>query len=101
MQQHGHQAIEARSTAQDEWVAHVNDLGSATLHKHADSWYMGANIPGKPRAFMPYVGGVGEYRKICDTVAELGYRGFSFLDASGQPRDKLMAAEGPTLEMRP
>ena len=43
----------------------------------ANSWYVGANIPGKPRIFMPYVGGVGAYRKICDDVAAQGYAGFT------------------------
>jgi catechol 2,3-dioxygenase-like lactoylglutathione lyase family enzyme len=42
-----------------------------------DSWYVGANIPGKPRIFMPYVGGVGAYRKKCDQVATRGYEGFT------------------------
>jgi cyclohexanone monooxygenase len=48
-----------------------------TLYPLADSWYMGANIPGKPRIFMPYIGGVGAYRLKCDEVAAKGYEGFS------------------------
>ena len=47
-----------------------------TLYPQANSWYMGANIPGKPRIFMPYVGGVGTYRAHCDEVAANGYEGF-------------------------
>jgi cyclohexanone monooxygenase len=68
--------IEATQAAQDEWVAHVAEVGDMTLFPRADSWYMGANIPGKPRIFMPYVGGVGPYRQRCDEVARNGYEGF-------------------------
>jgi cyclohexanone monooxygenase len=69
--------IEATDEAQDRWVAHVNDVGRATLYPRANSWYMGANVPGKPRVFMPYIGGVGTYRQICDDVAAKGYAGFT------------------------
>jgi cyclohexanone monooxygenase len=74
---HDRVAIEATAPAQDRWVAHVNEVGHATLYPLANSWYMGANIPGKPRIFMPYIGGVGAYRQICDEVAAKGYEGFS------------------------
>jgi cyclohexanone monooxygenase len=47
-----------------------------TLYPRANSWYIGANVPGKPRIFMPYVGGVGAYRQKCDAVAASGYEGF-------------------------
>jgi cation diffusion facilitator CzcD-associated flavoprotein CzcO len=70
-------AIEASTEAEDEWVAHVNAVGHATLYPRANSWYMGANVPGKPRIFMPYVGGVGVYRQKCDDVAAKGYAGFT------------------------
>jgi cyclohexanone monooxygenase len=73
----GRDAIEATVEAEDRWVAHVNELGAATLYPAARSWYMGANIPGKPRVFMPYVGGVGAYRQICDEIAARGYEGFA------------------------
>ncbi len=69
--------IEATPTAQEAWVAHVNEVGDGTLYPLADSWYMGANIPGKPRVFMPYVGGVGAYRDRCAGVAASGYVGFT------------------------
>ena len=49
-----------------------------TLFPRANSWYMGANIPGKPRLFMPYIAGVGTYRKVCEEVVADGYRGFRF-----------------------
>jgi cyclohexanone monooxygenase len=70
--------FEADLAAEDAWVNHVNEVASATLFPKAGSWYMGANIPGKPRVFMPYAGGVGPYRKLCDGVAEKGYEGFNF-----------------------
>ncbi|HZK99555.1 MAG TPA: NAD(P)/FAD-dependent oxidoreductase [Caulobacteraceae bacterium] len=70
-------AIEATEAAEDAWVAHVNEVADTTLYPRADSWYLGANVPGKPRVFMPYVGGVGMYRQICETVAMQGYEGFS------------------------
>ena len=69
--------IEASPEAESEWVQHVNDVGHATLYPQANSWYMGANIPGKPRMFMPYIGGVGVYREKCDAVAAKGYEGFT------------------------
>ena len=68
--------IEATTEAESEWVQHVNDVGHATLYPQANSWYMGANIPDKPRMFMPYIGGVGVYREKCDAVAAKGYEGF-------------------------
>ncbi len=76
MRKRGAETIEATRAAEDKWVDHVNEVASATLYPQANSWYMGANIPGKPRIFMPYIGGVGVYRKICDEVAAKGYEGF-------------------------
>jgi cyclohexanone monooxygenase len=78
MRQHGHRRIEATPKAEEEWVAHVNEVANGTLFPRAGSWYMGANIPGKPRVFMPYAAGVGPYREICDRVAANGYEGFAF-----------------------
>ncbi|WP_398479829.1 flavin-containing monooxygenase [Tardiphaga sp.] len=76
MRKRGAGTIEATRAAEDKWVDHVNEVASATLYPQANSWYMGANVPGKPRIFMPYIGGVGVYRKICDEVAAKGYEGF-------------------------
>jgi cation diffusion facilitator CzcD-associated flavoprotein CzcO len=76
LREHGHEAIEATADAEDAWVAHVNEVGHATLYPLAKSWYTGANVPGKPRVFMPYIGGVGVYRQKCDEVAKKGYAGF-------------------------
>jgi cyclohexanone monooxygenase len=76
MRHRGLDTIEAGKDAEDKWVAHVNEVAQGTLYPQANSWYMGANIPGKPQIFMPYIGGVGAYRKICDDVAAKGYEGF-------------------------
>jgi cyclohexanone monooxygenase len=73
---HDLKTIEATVEAEDAWVEHVNAVGHQTLYPRANSWYMGANVPGKPRIFMPYVGGVGVYRQTCDEVAAKGYEGF-------------------------
>jgi cation diffusion facilitator CzcD-associated flavoprotein CzcO len=75
------ETIEATAEAEDAWVAHVNEVADATLYPLARSWYTGANIPGKPRIFMPYVGGVGAYRKHCDDVAAKNYEGFTLTGA--------------------
>ena len=68
--------IEPDETAEQDWVAHVGEVADATLYPRANSWYVGANIPGKPRVFSPYVGGLDKYRGICDAVAADDYRGF-------------------------
>ena len=68
--------IEAAAAAEQAWVDHVNALAAATLFPRGTSWYMGANIPGKPRIFMPYAGGVGRYRKLCEKIERNGYPGF-------------------------
>jgi cyclohexanone monooxygenase len=68
--------IEAEQDAEDSWVQHNNEVADRTLYPLANSWYVGANIPGKPRVFMPYVGGVTAYKKKCDEVAAKGYEGF-------------------------
>lgn len=75
--EHGIVRAEAEIAAENDWVDHVNEVASHTLHPTAASWYMGANIPGKPRVFMPYIGGVGVYRQLSDDVADNGYRGFT------------------------
>ena len=76
MGERGATRIEATGEAQARWVDYVNRSGDATLFPRADSWYVGANIPGKARVFMPYVNGLGIYRDECDAVADDGYAGF-------------------------
>jgi cyclohexanone monooxygenase len=68
--------IEATVAAEDAWVEHVNELASLTLYPSCNSWYLGANVPGKPRVFMPYLG-FGPYVARCDEVAASGYEGFA------------------------
>jgi cyclohexanone monooxygenase len=82
----GFEAMEANKDAEDGWVAHVNEVAHTTLYPQANSWYMGANIPGKPQIFMPYIGGVGVYREICNNVAAKGYDGFTMTVAEQQQR---------------
>jgi cyclohexanone monooxygenase len=81
--------MEANRQAEEGWVAHVNEAAHGTLYPQANSWYMGANIPGKPQIFMPYIGGVGTYREICNNVAAKGYEGFTMTAAA---RPQKMAA---------
>jgi cyclohexanone monooxygenase len=85
MRERGLEAMEANKDAEDKWVTHVNEVAHTTLYPQANSWYMGANIPGKPQIFMPYIGGVGAYRQICNDVAAKGYDGFAMTPAE-QPR---------------
>ena len=74
----GAATIEATREAEDAWVAHNQELAEGTLFPTADSWYMGANIPGKPRVFLPNLDFVGPYRAKCDEIVADDYRGFAF-----------------------
>ena len=76
--EHGWNRVEATEAAQDAWVEHVAEVGRYSLFGRANSWYVGANIPGKPRVVMPYAGGQPAYRKRCDAVRDSGYEGFTF-----------------------
>jgi cyclohexanone monooxygenase len=79
--------IEPTVEAEDAWVEHHRALGDASLYPRANSWYMGANVPGKPRVLLPYVGGVGRYRRICERVVSSGFAGF----AVGGPQGRELA----------
>jgi cyclohexanone monooxygenase len=85
MRNRGLATMEADKGAEDQWVDHVNEVAHTTLYPQANSWYMGANIPGKPQIFMPYIGGVGVYRQICNEVAAKGYEGFA-MSGTERPR---------------
>jgi cation diffusion facilitator CzcD-associated flavoprotein CzcO len=74
----GLDTVEPTEDAAAEWTRHVQEVADATLYPTADSWYMGANIPGKPRVFLPYIGGLGVYRSKCEQVRADGYQGFAF-----------------------
>ena len=76
MRQEGKTTIEPSDSAEREWAEHTEQMANMTLYPKANSWYMGSNVPGKPRMFLAYVGGVGTYRLICDQVAASGYHGF-------------------------
>jgi cyclohexanone monooxygenase len=84
---HRHQLdrIEPDEKAESGWVQHVNQVADSTLYPLANSWYVGANIPGKPRVFMPYVGGFDRYKKHCDAVAAGGYEGFMLTRHAAEP----------------
>ena len=79
--------IEPTDTAEAGWVQHTNDCADITLYPLANSWYMGANVPGKPRVFLPYIGGVDTYRGACDEVVERGYFGFELSGPAGRQRN--------------
>ncbi|ORX15452.1 cyclohexanone monooxygenase [Mycolicibacterium wolinskyi] len=81
LDEHGYSAIEAAPEAVDNWIAECNQRAEATLFPRANSWYMGANVPGKPRVFMLFIGGFGVYLDICAEVAAAGYKGFTLTKA--------------------
>ncbi|MFB6170930.1 MAG: flavin-containing monooxygenase [Haloarculaceae archaeon] len=81
MREHGHRFVEPTEAAEDQWVAHTNEAASESLMSEADSWYRGANVPGKPEVFTPYPGGLDVYRDLCDGVAANDYEGFELTDS--------------------
>ena len=82
----GLDVAEADGEAEARWTAHVDEVSRETLYTEADSWYMGANVPGKPRGFMPYIGGAHKYRETCEQVAAGGYEGFTLLRSADRVR---------------
>jgi cation diffusion facilitator CzcD-associated flavoprotein CzcO len=78
MREHGWTRVEPTGAAQADWARQVAELGEQSLFVKANSWYIGANVPGKPRVVLPYTGGQPMYRKQCDAVARAGYEGFEF-----------------------
>ncbi|UXA09761.1 NAD(P)/FAD-dependent oxidoreductase [Mycobacterium sp. SMC-8] len=81
LDEHDLAGIEATTEAVDNWIAECNRRADATLFPRANSWYMGANVPGKPRVFMLFIGGFGVYLDICAEVADAGYKGFTLIEA--------------------
>jgi cation diffusion facilitator CzcD-associated flavoprotein CzcO len=77
LHKNGLDVAEAELDAQERWTQEVYDTAAPTLFMKGNSWYLGANVPGKPRVFALYLGGVGRYRDICDRVAADGYAGFA------------------------
>jgi cyclohexanone monooxygenase len=78
MRERGVELIEPTAEAEEEWTKHAQEVAYATLFPESATWYMGANIPGKPQVFLPYLGGVGPYRQKCDEIAANDYEGFAF-----------------------
>jgi cyclohexanone monooxygenase len=84
LERRGARTVEALPESEAQWGDHVNTIAGTTIFMQANSWYLGANIPGKPRVFLPYIGGCSTYRRICDAVARAGYAGFA-IDGEGTP----------------
>ena len=82
MRERGLDAIEADAEPEDAWVDHNNEVARRSIRGNCASWYTGANIPGKPGVFMPYVGGFPAYAEKCEQVAAAGYEGFSLSGSS-------------------
>ncbi len=76
--QRGASTVEPTAEAEAGWVRHVSALAAKSLFMTTDSWYLGSNVPGKPRVFSPYVGGVPAYRETCERIAADGFRGLVF-----------------------
>ncbi len=95
----GFEVIEPTETAESAWVRHVNDWADITLYPHANSWYMGANVPGKPRVFLPYVGGVDRYRQVCVDVVDQGYLGFRRSNGRSECHDGIIRRLQPDVEV--
>lgn len=82
LDEHGYAGVEAEPDSVDDWIVECNRRADATLFPQANSWYMGANVPGKPRVFMLFIGGFAAYLDICHEVAGAGYKGFRLLKGS-------------------
>jgi cation diffusion facilitator CzcD-associated flavoprotein CzcO/acetyl esterase/lipase len=100
MRDEGLDSIEPTPLAESAWDQHVRDCAAITLYPTANSWYMGANVPGKPRVFLPYVGGVDAYRRACDEVVAQGDLGFRMAGPGGeQCRDGVIRRMQPDVAM--
>jgi acetyl esterase/lipase/cation diffusion facilitator CzcD-associated flavoprotein CzcO len=100
MREKGFETIEPTPTAEEGWRVHCGDCADITIFQDANSWYMGANVPGKPRVLLPYIGGVGRYRKACTEVLERGFFGFEVTGPqSKQVNDGLIRQVQPDVDM--
>ena len=100
MREEGLDTIEPTELAESGWNQHVQDCGAITLMPTANSWYMGANVPGKPRVFLPYIGGVDAYRQACDDVVGQGYLGFRMTGpGADRCRDGVIRSMQPDVAM--
>ncbi len=99
LRSNGFDTIEPTELAQRRWVQHSNEIADLTLLPTANSWYMGANVPGKPQVFLPYPGGVGAYREICEEVVERDYFGFTLAgDGTEQTNDGVIRPLKPDVQ---
>ena len=89
----GAATIEPIQTYEDEWVEHVNEVSKVSLRSTCSSWYVGANIPGRPRVFMPYIGGFPVYVQKCNEVMSNGFEGFVIDGAERRQRSAARAAD--------
>jgi cyclohexanone monooxygenase len=76
------EVVEPTERAEDDWVHRIAALAARSLYPETDSWFTGANVPGKPRAFMVYLGGAPAYAKECQAIVDAGYAGFEFSRAA-------------------
>ncbi|RGP42124.1 Cyclohexanone monooxygenase [Altererythrobacter insulae] len=98
MRDAGAAEIEPTADSEQAWGEHVEAIYQMSLHTEADTWYLGANIPGKPRVFTVYIGGVNAYRNICAEVADTGYSGFA-IDGAAKPNQ--VDFEGHVMRLMP
>lgn len=89
--EHNSDCIEATAEAEEQWVTHVREISEHTLFPLSNSWYLGANVPGKPHVVLPYLGGVGAYRQVATDIAQDGYRGFTLGAPSTAPATAAVA----------
>ncbi len=100
MREQGFDTIEPTPLAENGWRVHCTDCADITIFQDANSWYMGANVPGKPRVMLPYIGGVGRYRMACDEVVRRGYLGFELTGVGKtQCNDGLIRQVQPDVDM--
>ncbi|MGR3782045.1 MAG: flavin-containing monooxygenase [Albimonas sp.] len=91
MKASGREVVEPSAIAEEVWTRYNDDAGNLTLHVTANSWYMGANVPGKPRRFLPFIGGVDSYRRACDDLKAADWMGLHFRGESGaRPDDRIV-----------
>jgi cation diffusion facilitator CzcD-associated flavoprotein CzcO/acetyl esterase/lipase len=96
LRKNGFDTIEPTVEAEEDWRVHCTDCADITLFQDTNSWYMGANVPGKPRVLFPYIGGVGRYRRICTEALQRGFVGFQL---TGDAKQQLNP--GPVRLMQP
>ena len=92
----GRPRIEATREAEDNWMAHHQEVAAETLFPSCNSWYVGANVPGKPRTVTPYTGGMPAYVEKCEAVVANGYEGFTLTDRLNRPHPKGRECEWET-----